>query len=69
MPIVQFLYTQSLEALPMVQNPDPDDYKPKQCRYDGQAAIFGWPFQELLAEQRWFIVGAGAIGCELHKVV
>jgi ubiquitin-activating enzyme E1 len=36
-------------------------------RYDGQAAVFGWKYQEALLRQRWFIVGAGAIGCELLK--
>lgn len=29
--------------------------------------MFGWPFQKALFRQRWFIVGAGAIGCELLK--
>lgn len=30
-------------------------------------AVFGKEFQDALAKQRWFIVGAGAIGCELLK--
>lgn len=29
--------------------------------------MFGWEFQKALSRQRWFIVGAGAIGCELLK--
>jgi len=29
--------------------------------------VFGWPFQEALSKQKWFVVGAGAIGCELLK--
>lgn len=41
---------------------------PKGSRYDGQAAVLGWPLHERLAEQRCFVVGAGAIGCELLKV-
>ncbi len=41
----------------------------KENRYSGQAAVFGWPFQEYLLKQKWFIVGAGAIGCELLKNV
>lgn len=45
-----------------------EDFMPRCSEYDGQAAVFGWPFQELLAHQRWFVVGAGAIGCELLKV-
>jgi len=39
----------------------------RQTRYDGQAAVFGWAFQAALSKQNWFIVGAGAIGCELFK--
>ncbi|XP_043564560.1 ubiquitin-like modifier-activating enzyme 1 [Chiloscyllium plagiosum] len=37
------------------------------CRYDGQIAIFGAEFQEKLKMQKYFLVGAGAIGCELMK--
>ncbi len=29
--------------------------------------MFGWDFQKALKKQKWFIVGAGAIGCELLK--
>ena len=71
---MQFLYTDSLEALPGLYSPynaeklEIEDCKPRGCRYDGQAAVFGWNFQKALTEQRWFIVGAGAIGCELLKV-
>lgn len=37
------------------------------CRYDAQIAIFGKSFQEKVSSLRYFIVGAGAIGCELLK--
>ncbi|KAI6227320.1 hypothetical protein M3Y99_01268400 [Aphelenchoides fujianensis] len=73
MPQRQFLYTHHLEALPgSYSSFDADklteeDCKPRNSRYDGQAAVFGWPFQEAILQQRWFIVGAGAIGCELLK--
>uniref|UniRef100_A0A8B9TW21 Ubiquitin-activating enzyme E1 C-terminal domain-containing protein n=1 Tax=Anas platyrhynchos TaxID=8839 RepID=A0A8B9TW21_ANAPL len=36
-------------------------------RYDGQIAVFGVNFQEELGRQKFFVVGAGAIGCELLK--
>jgi ubiquitin-activating enzyme E1 len=36
-------------------------------RYDGQIAVFGKSFQETLQNQKYFVVGAGAIGCELLK--
>ena len=36
-------------------------------RYDAQIAAFGLDFQQRMSSQRWFVVGAGAIGCELLK--
>ncbi|MGH0161978.1 UNVERIFIED_CONTAM: hypothetical protein FKN15_042376 [Acipenser sinensis] len=39
----------------------------RNCRYDGQIAVFGSKLQEKLSKQRYFLVGAGAIGCELLK--
>ena len=38
-----------------------------QFRYDGQIAVFGANFQQKLGAQNYFVVGAGAIGCELLK--
>ncbi|KAL3108665.1 hypothetical protein niasHT_019186 [Heterodera trifolii] len=72
-PLKQFLYTDSLEALPGADSTfdaaklGTNDCAPRNNRYDGQAAVFGWAFQEALQQQKWFIVGAGAIGCELLK--
>jgi ubiquitin-activating enzyme E1 len=37
------------------------------CRYDDQIAIFGKDFQKTIEEQKTFMVGAGALGCELLK--
>jgi ubiquitin-activating enzyme E1 len=42
-------------------------YPEKISRYDGQIAIFGKKFQKKLSKHTNFIVGAGAIGCELLK--
>ena len=36
-------------------------------RYDGQIAVFGAEFQKKIGAQNYFVVGAGAIGCELLK--
>jgi hypothetical protein len=36
-------------------------------RYDGNIAVFGRTAQEKLANLRVFLVGAGAIGCEMLK--
>lgn len=36
-------------------------------RYDGQVAVFGRAFQEKIENTKEFLVGAGAIGCEMLK--
>ena len=36
-------------------------------RYDGQIAVFGKDFQAKIGQQKYFVVGSGAIGCELLK--
>ena len=36
-------------------------------RYDAQIAVFGSAFQKKLTQLKYFMVGAGAIGCELLK--
>ncbi|CBZ34267.1 ubiquitin-activating enzyme e1, putative [Leishmania donovani] len=38
-----------------------------RSRYAGQEAVLGHTFQEYLRQQKAFIVGAGALGCELIK--
>jgi ubiquitin-activating enzyme E1 len=65
-PMVQHLYFDSLESLPSVL-PTEDDCKPTGSRYDGQIAVFGRSFQDKIANHRQFLVGAGAIGCEMLK--
>uniref|UniRef100_A0A6Q2X3X3 E1 ubiquitin-activating enzyme n=1 Tax=Esox lucius TaxID=8010 RepID=A0A6Q2X3X3_ESOLU len=61
-PLQQCLYFDALECLPEDNQEDGDG-----SRYDGQAVVFGSAFQEKLGKQRYFLVGAGAIGCELLK--
>lgn len=39
------------------------------CSYDAQVAVFGKEYQKKLCEQKVFVVGAGAIGCELLKSI
>jgi ubiquitin-activating enzyme E1 len=36
-------------------------------RYDGHIAVFGREFQDKIANTTEFLVGAGAIGCEMLK--
>ncbi|NP_001171842.1 ubiquitin-like modifier-activating enzyme 1 [Saccoglossus kowalevskii] len=67
-PIYQWMYFDALECLP--ENDDPTteaECQSENSRYDSQIAVFGKKFQEKLGKQKYFVVGAGAIGCELLK--
>ncbi|XP_058260101.1 ubiquitin-like modifier-activating enzyme 1 isoform X1 [Hemibagrus wyckioides] len=70
-PLKQWLYFDALECLPEQEDCDrgltEEACAPRDSRYDGQIAVFGSEFQEKLKKQRYFLVGAGAIGCELLK--
>lgn len=65
-PMLQHLYFDSLESLPS-ELPTEEDSQPIGSRYDGQIAVFGRKFQDKIANHRQFLVGAGALGCELLK--
>lgn len=64
-PIDQWFLFESLESLG--EEPSEEDAAPKGTRYDGQVAVFGRKFQEKLGNLKYFLVGAGAIGCEVLK--
>jgi ubiquitin-activating enzyme E1 len=66
-PIVQWLYFDSLESLPTSVERSEELCKPLGIRYDGQIAVFGRDFQTKLSNVKEFLVGAGAIGCEMLK--
>lgn len=65
-PMVQHMYFDSLESLPETL-PTEADVAPTGSRYDGQIAVFGKTFHEKIQNHRQFLVGAGAIGCEMLK--
>ncbi|KAG8852374.1 hypothetical protein FRB96_008720 [Tulasnella sp. 330] len=65
-PMVQHLYFDSLESIP-AEVPSEADCAPTGSRYDGQIAVFGRKFQDKIANHRQFLVGSGAIGCEMLK--
>jgi len=68
MPIRQWLYFDALECLPEDKSGLTEEVcKPTGSRYDGQVAVFGQDFQAKMLKQKYFVVGAGAIGCELLK--
>lgn len=67
-PLKQWFYFDSLECLPEDDSQEEESlFAPKGTRYDGQIAVFGSDFQKNLERQKYFLVGAGAIGCELLK--
>lgn len=69
-PILQYMYFDALECLPQ-ENIDEvlteAKCTQKNNRYDGQTAVFGEDFQTTLGNLKYFLVGAGAIGCEMLK--
>ncbi|XP_062314344.1 ubiquitin-like modifier-activating enzyme 1 [Osmerus eperlanus] len=66
-PLQQWLYFDAMECLADDHQFTESSCSPRGSRYDGQIAVFGSAFQERLEKQKYFLVGAGAIGCELLK--
>jgi len=64
-PLEQWMYLDFAEILP--DDADEADFAPAGNRYDGQVAVIGRKLQEATLSQRYFLVGAGAIGCEMLK--
>ena len=65
-PINGFFYLDADETL-ADELPDPDLLTPTDSRYDSQIAVFGKDMQEKFLDLKYFIIGAGAIGCEMLK--
>ena len=66
MPITQWLMYDCTECLSDTELP-PSEFELSGSRYDGQIAVFGKTFQAQLGSLNYFLVGAGAIGCEMLK--
>lgn len=69
MPISQWFYFESFECLPEdeANYPTAEETKFADSRYDRQKAVFGPSVQDKIYKSKFFLVGAGAIGCELLK--
>jgi len=66
-PLHQFLYFDAVECLPDEYPLSPEECKPEGSRYDGEIQVFGRSFVKKLHSLNMFLVGAGAIGCEMLK--
>ncbi|OBA23534.1 ubiquitin-activating enzyme E1 [Metschnikowia bicuspidata var. bicuspidata NRRL YB-4993] len=68
-PVKQFMYFDSLESLPSAEKypRTAENTQPTGSRYDGQIAVFGAEYQKAIANLKVFLVGSGAIGCEMLK--
>ncbi|KAI9220444.1 ubiquitin-activating emzyme E1 [Blastocladiella britannica] len=66
-PLKQYLYFDAFEALPQSYSLTQTKCAMRGTRYDGQIAVFGSDFHHRLQETRAFLVGSGAIGCEMLK--
>jgi len=65
-PINGFFFLDADEALPDELLPA-DQVAPQNSRYDSQIACFGKDVQAKILDLNYFIIGAGAIGCEMLK--
>ncbi|KAJ1333553.1 ubiquitin-activating enzyme E1 [Microdochium nivale] len=66
-PIKQWFYFDSLESLPTNSARTEELCKPTGSRYDGLIAVFGREYHEKIKNVKQFLVGTGAIGCEMLK--
>ncbi|CAF3992829.1 unnamed protein product [Rotaria sordida] len=77
MPIRQFFYFDAIECLPenifqlsneiTIESNIIPKLPTKLSRYYSQEIVFGEDFQEKLGKSKYFVVGSGAIGCEMLK--
>jgi len=66
-PIKQWFYFDATEALP-ADTTDPKEFQPIGSRYDAQITVFGKTLHDKITNLTYFLVGSGAIGCEVLKI-
>lgn len=64
-PLDQWLELDYFDIVP--ESGVPKDAAPTGTRYDAQIAVIGKAAQDRLADEKWFLVGCGALGCEYIK--
>jgi len=69
-PINQWLYFDATEMLPKIDNPPQEsEFQPQGNRYDGEVVVLGKTLVDKIRSSSYFVVGAGAIGCEVLKIM
>uniref|UniRef100_A0A8W8HM69 E1 ubiquitin-activating enzyme n=1 Tax=Magallana gigas TaxID=29159 RepID=A0A8W8HM69_MAGGI len=66
-PLKQWLYLDCRDVINKEEAATPDMFIPRHDRYDAQRICLGQRKCEELAKLRLFVVGCGAIGCEMLK--
>uniref|UniRef100_A0A6T6VVW8 E1 ubiquitin-activating enzyme n=1 Tax=Hemiselmis tepida TaxID=464990 RepID=A0A6T6VVW8_9CRYP len=66
-PVYQFVYLDTFEVLGEYEEASGDEYKGVGNRYDAQVAVLGRTLQGKMGDLKYFMVGCGALGCELFK--
>lgn len=68
-PLNQWLYLDAVEILPNHTDAsfNAADYQPNGTRYDSQLVLVGKQTHDAIVNSKTFMIGAGAIGCEMMK--
>ena len=68
-PLNQWLYLDACEILPNHEDAsfDASQYQPIGSRYDSQLILLGKKTHDAVVNSKTFMIGAGAIGCEMMK--
>ncbi|XP_070770537.1 ubiquitin-like modifier-activating enzyme 6 [Enoplosus armatus] len=66
-PLQQWFYLDAIEIVRPLQSVSPEEFFPRGDRYDGLRACIGESMCLELHKLRVFMVGCGAIGCEMLK--
>lgn len=65
MPFRERVYFDAREVLPKVESYS--EFSPLNSRYDSQVAVIGRALHDKVINSKMFLVGSGAIGCEMLK--
>eukprot|EP01126_Amoeba_proteus_P015986 TRINITY_DN1730_c0_g1_i28.p1 TRINITY_DN1730_c0_g1~~TRINITY_DN1730_c0_g1_i28.p1 ORF type:complete len:554 (-),score=93.57 TRINITY_DN1730_c0_g1_i28:2386-4047(-) len=67
-PVKQWFFHEALELLPSLEQADPTNYREQNDRYDSLRVVVGDTLVNKIHQTSLFMIGCGAIGCELMKI-